>query len=131
MSRVSQGAVHRQCTLAASGLLRSAASANQARSCAAAAGNAPPSPNAAAICCRAEGGCQTAGSCTPRRSIQRCSRPGSASTSVSYTHLDVYKRQVSEWLNGLLATELADGSLLPSVALVGVAEADFVPGVMG
>ena len=40
-------------------------------------------------------------------------------------------RSVSEWLNGLLVTELADGSLLPPVALVGVAEADLSPGLVG
>jgi hypothetical protein len=40
-------------------------------------------------------------------------------------------RSVSEWLNGLLVTELADGSLLRPVALVGVAEADLSLGFVG
>ena len=40
-------------------------------------------------------------------------------------------RSVSEWLNGLLVTELADGSLLPPVALVGVTEADLSLGFVG
>ncbi len=36
--------------------------------------------------------------------------------------------QISEWLNGLLAADLADGSLLPEVGLVGLADIAGAPG---
>ena len=36
---------------------------------------------------------------------------------VSYTHLDVYKRQKSHWMNVITQGRLISGNLLPQVGL--------------